>query len=313
MDLNWIEDFLALCKCGNFRISSEQRYVSQPAFSRRIKSLETWIGATLIDRSCQPVQLTEAGALFEPVAQEIVRLAYLSRNNIKAQMREEREKIRFSTLSTLAQFFMPGWLKGLQPDIESELFSVRTDFGNIEDYLCGLDQGDVDFFVCYEDPSERVLNDTRKYTSLHLGVEVLVPVVSPDRKGRPRWWLPSNPDEVIPYLKTQSTPALWPVQHHLEKRYGNLSFLLVYEATIATALRSMAIEGYGVAWIPLSIVVDELERGRLVRAGDVKDEIKLDIKIYRNTNPIGLQAEKFWKALLHRASVKTEFSESDHL
>lgn len=297
MDLNWIEDFLALCKYGNFRISSEQRFISQPAFSRRIKSLEAWMGAPLIDRSSQPVKLTEAGALFKPVAQEIARLAYLSRNNIKAQIRAEGEKIRFSTLSTLAQFFMPAWLKDLQPDIESELFSVRTDFADVGDYLCALDEGEVDFFICYVDPSETILYDTGKYTSLHLGVEVLVPVVSPDSKGNPRWWLPSNPEGDIPYLQTQFTPSMWPVQHHLEKRYGKLSFLLVYEATIATALRSMVVEGYGVAWIPLSIIVDDLKSGRVVRAGDENDEIKLDINIYRNSNFIAPQAEKFWQVL----------------
>ena len=305
MDLNWIEDFLALCKCGNFRISSEQRFVSQPAFSRRIKSLEAWLGVELIDRTSQPVQLTDAGELFKPVAQEIVRLAYLSRKNIKAQIREEDEKIRFSTLSTLAQFFMPTWLKNLQPDIESELFSVRTDFASVEDYLCALDEGGVDFFICYEDPSETVLYDTAKYTSLHLGVEVLVPVVSPDSNGNPRWWLPSNPEGVIPYLQTQFTPSLWPVRQHLENRYGNLSFLIVYEATIATALRSMVLEGYGVAWIPLSIIVDDLEKGRVVHAGDENDGIKLDIKIYRNSNFIAPQAEKFWQVLLQKGANQT--------
>ncbi len=305
MELKWLEDFLSLCGTGNFRISSEQRFVSQPAFSRRIKSLEAWLGAKLIDRTSQPVQLTDAGELFKPVAQEIVRLAYLSRNNIKVLIREEDEKIRFSTLSTLAQFFMPAWLKNLQPDIESELFSVRTDFADVEDYLCALDEGDVDFFICYEDSSETILYDTAKYTSLHLGVEVLVPVVSPDSNGNPRWWLPSNPEGVIPYLQTQFTPSLWPVRHHLEKRYGNLSFLVVYEATIATALRSMVIEGYGVAWIPLSIIVDDLEKGRVVLAGDENDGIKLDIKIYRNSNLIAPQAEKFWQVLLQKDANQT--------
>ncbi len=308
MDLNWIEDFLVLCKCGNFRISSEQRFVSQPAFSRRIKSLEAWLEAELIDRTSQPVQLTDAGELFKPVAQEIVRLAYLSRSNIKVLIREEGEKIRFSTLSTLAQFFIPAWLKNLQPDIESELFSVRTDFADVEDYLCALDEGGVDFFICYEDPSETILFDTAKYTSIHLGVEVLVPVVSPDSNGNPRWWLPSNPQGVIPYLQTQFTPSLWPVRHHLEKRYGNLSFLVVYEATIATALRSMVIEGYGVAWIPLSIIVDDLEKGRVVHAGDENDGIKLDIKIYRNSNFIAPQAEKFWQVLLQKGAYQTEYN-----
>ncbi len=302
MNLNWIEDFLTLSNCGNFRIASEQRFVSQPAFSRRIRSLETWVGAKLIDRSSQPVHLTDAGELFKPVAQEIVRLAYLSRNDIQVKKREGEEKIRFATLSTLAQYFVPSWLKSIQEDIESELFSVRTDFANVEDYLGALDEGEIDFFICYEDPTEMLLNDMKKYSSLHLGVEVLVPVVSPDSNGKPRWWLPSNPQKVIPYLQTQYTPSLLPVKHHLDSRYRNLKFLSVYQTTIAASLSAMAREGYGVAWVPLSIAMNDLDKGLLVRAGDENDEIKLVIKIYRNANIIAPQAEKIWQMLLHRDS-----------
>ncbi len=263
MDINWIEDFLTLYKCGNFRVASEQRFISQSAFSRRIHSLEVWVGAKLIDRSMQPVQLTFAGELFKPVAQEIVRLAYLSRNDIQVKIREEDEKIQFATLSTLAQYFIPAWLKSIQGDIESELFSVRTDFANVEDYLCALDEGDIDFFICYEDPTEKLLNDMKKYSSLHLSVEMLVPVVSPDSKGKPRWWLPSSPQGVIPYLQTQFTPSLLPVKDHLDSRYRNLKFSSVYQTTIAASLSAMAREGYGVAWVPLSIAINDLEKGYL--------------------------------------------------
>ncbi len=300
MDINWLEDFLALCKHGNFRVASEHRFISQSAFSRRIHSLEAWVGAKLIDRSSQPVHLTAAGEQFKPVAQEIVRLAYLSRSDIQVKIREKEEKIRFATLSTLAQYFVPSWLKCIQGDIESELFSVRTDFSNVEDYLCALDEGEVDFFICYEDPTEMLLNDMKKYSSLHLGVEMLVPVVSPDSKGKPRWWLPSNPHGVIPYLQTQFTPSLLPVKHHLDSRYRNLKFLPVYQTTIAASLSAMAREGYGVAWVPLSIAINDLDKGLLVRAGDESDDIRLDIKIYRNANIIAPQAEKIWQVLLHK-------------
>lgn len=302
MDLNWLEDYLTLCKYGNFRIASELRFISQPAFSRRIRSLETWVGAKLIDRSRQPVYLTDAGELFKPVAQEIVRLAYLSRNDIQVKIREEEEKIRFATLSTLAQYFVPSWLKSIQENIVSELFSVRTDFANVEDYLTALDEGEIDFFICYEDPTEVLLNDMKKYSSLQLGVEVLVPVVSPDSNGKPRWWLPSNPTKVIPYLQTQYTSSLFPVKHHLDSRYRKLKFLSVYQTTIAASLSAMAREGYGVAWVPLSIAINDLDKGLLVRAGDEKDEINLDIKIYRNANIIPPQAEKIWQMLLHQDS-----------
>jgi DNA-binding transcriptional LysR family regulator len=67
----------------------------------------------------------------------------------------------------------------------------------------------------------------------------------------------------------------------------------------------MVIEGYGVAWIPLSIIVDDLEKGRVVHAGDENDGIKLDIKIYRNSNFIAPQAEKFWQLLLQKSANQT--------
>lgn len=303
MELKWLEDFLSLCDTGNFRVSSERRYISQPAFSRRIKALENWAGAKLIDRSGQPAKLTSAGKAFKSVALEIVQLAYQSRNDIKAQLRADEGIIRLSTVSTLSQIFLPGWLKNLQTIIETESFNVRTDFDSFEDYLDALEEGIVDFFICYEDPSGTIYHYTEKFQSHILGTETLVPVVSPDSEGNPRCWLPScKPGSRIPYVHTNSKPSLWPIKHHLRMRYKDLEFVSVYEASIATALRAMVVEDYGVAWIPNSIVADDLAKGRLVRAGKDDDDICLNIKIYRyerNTEP---RTEKFWQALLLRDS-----------
>ncbi len=300
MELKWLEDFLSLCDTGNFRVSSEHRLVSQPAISRRIKSLESWVGAKLIDRSSQPVKLTNAGEVFKPLAFQIVQLAYQSRSDIKTQVRADEGKIRFSTLSTLSQIFMPGWLKDLQTIIDTESFNVRTDFDSFEDYLDALKEGVVDFFICYDDPAGTINFYTEKFQSHILGTETLVPVVSPDKEGEPRCWLPTcKPGSRIPFVQTNSKPSLWPIKHHLKTRYGDLDFESVYEASIATALRAMVVRGYGVAWIPNSIVVDDLENGRLVRADKEADDIRLNIKIYRykkNTEP---RTEKFWQALLH--------------
>lgn len=303
MELKWLEDFLTLCKHGNFRISSEQRFVSQPAFSRRIKSLETWVGARLINRSSQPVVLTEAGLAFKPVAQEIVRLARQSLKDIKAESNRDKLKINFSTIHSLAQFFMPAWLKQLQPLIETELFSVRTDLGNMDNHLSALEEGIVDFFICYEDPSGTILNNTNRFDSIHLGTEMLVPVVSPDSLGKPTWWLPANPQEAIPYLQTTSTPNAWPIKNHIKKNYGHLNFKIVYETSITSALKAMAIEGYGVAWVPHSIVADDLAKSNLVRAAEEDDDILVNIKIYKRTSNNEPGVEKFWRVLQSKETI----------
>jgi DNA-binding transcriptional LysR family regulator len=303
IELKWLEDFLSLCDTRNFRISSQRRCVSQPAFSRRIKTLEKWLGAELIDRTVQPVKLTNAGEVFKPVALEIVLLAYQSRDNIYTQISADVGKIRFSTVSTLAQFFVPGWLKQLRPFVESKSLSVRTDFRGVSDYLAALEDGRVDFFICYEDPSKTIVYFTEKFNSILLGTESLVPVVSPDDDGNPTYWLPScKPGSTIPFLHTHSKPYLWPVRQLLENRFGNLKFVTVYESSIATAIRAMVVEGYGVAWIPRSIVADDLETGRLVLAAEEGEEIPLDIKIYRYEPNAEPGTEKFWQALLHNNS-----------
>jgi DNA-binding transcriptional LysR family regulator len=306
MELKWLEDFLTLSASGNFRAAAALRGVSQPAFSRRIQSLEAWVGATLVDRSSQPSRLTDAGEVFKPPAQEMVRLAYLARDDIQVKIQDDSEKIRFSTLSTLAQFFMPTWLKKLQSSVDTDKFLVRTDFGSVADYLAALEENTVDFFICYEDPKDGFHNDETKFISLKLGEEALVPVVSPDKDGTPSWWLPAKPEGPIPYLHTASTPAFWPLKDHLKKRYADLNFNIVYESSIATALKAMAIEGFGVAWIPNAIIADDLANGRLVRAAELADDIIVDIKIYRCAKYSEPRVEEFWQALLQQNMLSVD-------
>ena len=61
MELVWLEDFNALAESGNFSRAADLRHVTQPAFSRRIRALESWVGVELFERSAQGAVLTEAG------------------------------------------------------------------------------------------------------------------------------------------------------------------------------------------------------------------------------------------------------------
>jgi len=73
MDTKWFEDFLAVVEEGGFTRAAERRAVSQPAFSRRIKALEGWVGTILFDRTTHSVTLTAAGERLLPAAEEILR------------------------------------------------------------------------------------------------------------------------------------------------------------------------------------------------------------------------------------------------
>lgn len=73
MEIKWIQDFLSLAKTRSFSRSAEERNVTQPALSRRIRALEAWLGTELVDRSTYPTRLTPAGKLFHDQAEVLLR------------------------------------------------------------------------------------------------------------------------------------------------------------------------------------------------------------------------------------------------
>ena len=56
IETKWLYDFLTLEACRHFSQAAEERNISQPAFSRRIKALESAVGVLLFDRTTSPLQ-----------------------------------------------------------------------------------------------------------------------------------------------------------------------------------------------------------------------------------------------------------------
>ena len=79
MNTQWLEVCISLADTRSFSRSAQLRHVTQPAFSRRIKSLEAWTGFALVDRSSYPTRLTPAGTTFYAQALDILLSLQISR------------------------------------------------------------------------------------------------------------------------------------------------------------------------------------------------------------------------------------------
>ncbi len=90
MDTKWAEDFLSLAETRSFTRAATARHSSQAAFSRRIQSLETWVGAELVDRSSSPLALTPAGQSFRCFAINIISQVNMARNVVRHREQYER-------------------------------------------------------------------------------------------------------------------------------------------------------------------------------------------------------------------------------
>ena len=65
------------------------------------------------------------------------------------------------------------------------------------------------------------------------------------------------------------------------------------ENAMADALRFMALEGHGLAWLPRSLIARDVDEGALTLLGP---EIPLEIRLYRSVRRTRPVVERVWSA-----------------
>ena len=79
MDIKLLEDFVCLAAQESFTAAARERNVTQSALSRRVQSLESWLGTALINRDSKTFALTAQGRIFVSEAEVILRRLYNAR------------------------------------------------------------------------------------------------------------------------------------------------------------------------------------------------------------------------------------------
>jgi len=293
MEVNWLEDFLTLAVARNFSRAAELRHVTQPAFSRRIRNLEYWVGAVLIDRSLFPIGLTPAGEAFRKTAQEALDLLRSGREEARGFVPKAGEVVAIAASHTIAVSFFPDWHAQLQSTIGAVKARIMADHvaGSIE----ALISGSCDLLLCYSSPALPTLADMGRYPSLTLAQERLIPVSAPAAGGRPRHALSGR--KTLPYLCYSGDSYLGRLTASLIECEGLAPRLeFGYECSMADVLKRGVMAGAGIAWIPERAVRQELAAGTLVVAGDGRHTAPLAISLFRRAEPARPEVERVWSA-----------------
>ena len=291
MEIDWLEDFLALASSGVFARAAEARNISQSAFTRRIKNLEQWIGMPLFDRSVHPVALTQAGENFRLTALETVNSLYKARNDALDQSLREGEVLNFVALHTLAISFFPSWIA----ECASTLGTLRTRVvaenfsGCVEEILAG----NADFMLCYQHASISTLTDSASYASIEVAKDQLIAVSAARPDGTPLYSL--DEDGPLPFLGYTRDSFLGRLTSHVARRNGlEEKFDNICENSVAEALKSACVEGLGVAWVPRLAAADMLETGKLLRISAPEQECPMQIRLYRSIERSRKPVERLW-------------------
>lgn len=282
MDTKWLEDFVSLAETRSFSRSAQLRHVTQPAFSRRIQSLEAWAGTDLVDRSSYPTRLTPAGQTLYEQAIDILHTLQSTRSMLRQHTAVAKDTIEFAVPHTLAFSFYPAWLSSLRATVgpvKSRLTAL-----NVHDAVLRLTEGSCDLLLAYHHLSQPIQLDTERYEMLRLGEEILSPYAKPDVHGQPLYRLPGTVSQPVPFLAYAPGAYLGRVVEWVLRQSGEVVHTQrVYETDMSESLKAMAIEGHGVAFLPTSLVQQALADGRLVPAAPPGDTWRgaMEIRLYR--------------------------------
>ncbi|WP_296988723.1 LysR family transcriptional regulator [Thalassospira sp. UBA1131] len=295
MEIKWLEDFVSLARTRNFSRSSEERNVTQPAFSRRIRALENWIGTDLIDRRTYPIQLTEEGRLFRDTAETVLHDIYRDRAQFHQLQHAARPDIRIAAASTLSISFIPAWLKEIQQSIGPFTSNIMTE--NFHDMVRHLADGDIDFVLQYCSPSVPVLFDTTQFRALTLAREKMILVAPCDANGDPVAHPgQSGPVPYVGYSKngyfSEIESLIFGENPGTAKRLKRIS-----ESPTSEFVKRMAIEFEALTLVPESCAKAELNRKELVQIDAPNWTHELDIQIYRKSDTKRLITRKLWETL----------------
>ncbi|MES2942756.1 MAG: LysR family transcriptional regulator, partial [Pseudomonadota bacterium] len=270
MDHKWLEDLLMLARERNFSKAAALRHVTQPQFSRRIRALELWAGAELVNRAGVPLVLTPAGETLLASGRVAV--------NALAEARERIRRLQgggsWTTLftgRTLSRTVVPWWLAKVRLQLGDVQLRLMT--GSIHEGVIALEQGGADFLLSFAHPRLLLALDEQQFEGITLAHDELVAVSQPlagskNSNGKPRHALPGTAAKPVKCLNFAPQLALAQIlQDGLARSKQALHLKVMTESDFAESLHEQALQGAGLAWLPRALVAEDLKAGRLVLAG----------------------------------------------
>ena len=301
MDLRWLEDVLVLLEERNLTKAAERRNVTQPAFSRRIKSFEAWMGTPLLERKANRVEISPSLLANEDEIKSLIARLQELRNKITT-FKPERTTVTIATQHALIFSAFPDIATLTRQLMPSLSFRLRA--GNRSECISIFLRGDASILLCYEGEASKPMPFDSSIHRDQWGIDRLVPLLG----GKLRYT--RTGDGSIPEL----TPAIvYPEQSHFgdllaagERPFSTRSRASnpVCETAFSAGIKEMVIKGLGVAWLPVSMVYKEIESGQIVDLSAVYGSVALKIAFYTDAgNDVTNAVRAAWRQDLRAGPV----------
>lgn len=279
MDIKLLEDFVCLAALESFTVASRERNITQSALSRRIQSLEQWLGTDLVNRDSKNFSLTPQGRIFVPEAEVTLRRLYNAREAVRVLGNSGDFEFTVAAQNSIAQTLFLDWVKRLEARFDRVFVRLLSE--KLSECINLLNRGHVNYLFCYANESLTLPIDDNKFAYTTIGKETLIPVTIPNQNKTPLFSLPGSREDPLPFVAYAHDSIFGKAVDQLIQDKSHLCFLSRrYENPYSHTLQSLVKEKLGFAWLPRTSIVSDLEQGSLCRAGDEHWDIEFDIRLY---------------------------------
>ncbi|MFC4401523.1 LysR family transcriptional regulator [Gracilibacillus xinjiangensis] len=248
MEMKWIKTFVVAAKYENFRKTSEELFLTQPAITKHVKRLEEHLQTNLFDRVGKMVMLTAAGKQFLPYAKDLLVSYEEGLANFESWKQGYSRKLILATAPQIASSFLPDLLRKfmeVKPDIEV-FINVKSSFEIGEEIV----RGNADIGLTRMEPLQKNLNSE----VLHQEPVILV---GPSSKQL------SEAEALANYrLITHNHPEYWDsLLLDVKRSFPAIQTMVVNQMEVT---KKFIESGLGVSYLPRSIVIEETNQRKLM-------------------------------------------------
>jgi LysR family nitrogen assimilation transcriptional regulator len=252
MNLRQLKYFVSVVDAGNMTRAAEQLHVAQTALGMQIRQVEEDLGVALLVRHSRGVEPTEAGRFLHSRAIAILKLVEETRREVSAYNREGQETIRFGINPPLMMIAGAELALVVREHLPQVFLSMVEQFSHV--LIEMLMHQEIDFILCYDVP------DLPQFSRIPLLQEDFVLITAPSpRKG-----------EAITFVECLEHSLALPESGSAARnsiarlaRELGLELKIAYEVRSDAAVKSLVRRGVASSVIPYSLVVDEVQAGKL--------------------------------------------------
>lgn len=290
MRIDWMEDMLAIIEAGSMNEAADARFLTQPAFSRRVKALETLLGFDIIDRSRRPARPTDAMLEHETQIRDLAAKLRALILDLNQESRRGANRIVIASQHAITTSLAPAIVTALAGRGRSR---IRLRSANRSECYTQLFTRQVDLIFIYQLADEKPEAGAEFTEDKPIGSDRLIPVYDAAAVRSFDWTRDAGEIPVIIYPSDVFLGELFNTRI-LPKIGPRFTIWPIAETALTVAALQLSKAATGIAWVPASLAEADIRSGQLADLSDRLPDIAMDLIVRRLPGPKSALEDHVW-------------------